>query len=700
MKPLSDLTVTERGDGVGIRYAGRLLAQLGAAVWRPDGPGPTGIGYDGEAGAAYAAWLDQDKKVGSPPSADLVIAEQGTVDHFEAEFVAVLSWFSPGGTYSGWQGSDAIIQALSGHVYPFGPTDGPPAIQQGETPQIIAAVTLCIAVLAGLIGRREGNGPDRVDVNVLEAAMCLSEVVPMVYASTGVVAGRRGINRFFPTFPGNCWQASDGWVGITTVTPPQWQTLCELCDHPEMATDPAFATTELRIGQADLIDARFSPKIRERPVDYWVSQGQAQKLPFVAVLRPGDLAADPHWKARGTFVEANGLKAPRAPFRITQGRTGRTHTVTPTARKPLSGLQVMDLSMGWSGPLATRHLGAHIVKVESKAHPDWWRGWNGPTGDPLDVERRRDFAGMNTNKHDILLDLTDPDEFAMAKRLAQGSDVLIENYATGVIDKLGLGHASLQHFAPGIVSVSMALFGAAGPNATFRGYGSTTDQASGLPFMNGDADWPPVQCHIALGDAIAGLFAAVGALAGVFGRAKFGGAYIDLSQIETLFQLSAPAILAEQVTGQPVPRHRMSRPSSAFTWIGACRGEDDWLVIDCVTKDHRASLVALIGDTPDFCGSLSDWAERRSAQEAAALLQSNGIPAAPVQQQHLLDKDRHLLDTGFWATIHRPVIGEHLITNPPYRLDGERPAIDRAAPVMGQHDGEIRANLCDERATV
>lgn len=703
MSPLSDLIVVEHGNGVGIRYAGRLFAELGARVLRPSGPGPTTIGYGGKAGEAYSAWLDAGKETADHQAPDLVIVDEGTASTVDATFVAALNWFAPGGPYSDWIGTDAVIQALAGHVFPFGPQDGPPAVQQGDTPQIIAGVTLCIAALAGLIGRRAGAGPARVETNVFEAMMCLSEVVPMVYDDTGVVAGRRGINRFFPTFPGNCWQASDGWIGITTLTPPQWRGLCEMVGHPEMASDPDFATTELRIERADQIEELFAPRILEKPVSYWVTEGQARRVPFVSAPRPAELLDDPHWQQRGSFPEQNGHRAPRLPYRITQGAPGKISELSPTAEKPLAGLRVMDLSMGWSGPLATRHLGglgAEIVKVESRAHPDWWRGWNGPESDAYAVERRRDFAGMNTNKQAVLLDLTSAEDAKTAKALARFSDVMIENYATGVIDKLGFGHSTLQQAAPGIVSVSMALFGAYGPNAGYRGYGSTTDHASGLPFVHGAADWPPAQCHIAIGDAVAGLFSAIAALAGIWGRPKHGGAYFDLSQIECMFQFTAPAILAEQVTGQPVFRDAVVRPCSELTLIIAGKGSDAWLLIDCETPEQHQMLQEYLGcDARALEGEITEWAASRVPADAATELQQAGIPAAPVQSPHLLGQDRHLNDTGFWVWRDREHVGRHLLAHSPYRLDGIRPAIEQVAPTMGEHD-HLLAPLRTAEATV
>lgn len=704
MRPLADLVVVEHGDGVGVRYAGRLLGQFGARVLRPAGPGPTDIGYCGEAGAAYAAWLDEGKETGEWAHPDIVIVDQDTAATPNAPFVASLRWFPGTGPYAGWSGSDAVIQALAGHAHPFGPAEGPPAIAQGDTPQIVAAVTLCLVVMAGLIGRRAGSGPARVETSAFEAMMCLSEIVPMVHAGTGVVPGRRGINRFFPTFPGTCWQAADGWVGITTLTPAQWRGLCELCGLPEMGVDPKYATSQSRTERAEEIDAAIAPLIRQRPVDHWVRQGQARRVPFVAAPRPAQLLDDPHWQARGSFPELarTRLRAPRLPYRITPGAAAtRQPALTPDARKPLKGLRVLDFSMGWSGPLATRHLGglgAEIVKVESRAHPDWWRGWDGlGEGDPPPAELRRDWAGMNVNKRDVLLDLTQPAGQAAARRLVASSDVMIENFATGVIDKLGFAHDRAQEMAPGIVTVSMALFGAQGPHAGYRGYGSTTEQASGLGFINGAAEWPPVQSHVGLGDPIAGLYSAFAALVGIWAQPAQGGVYFDLSQIEALFQLSASAIIAEQVTGRPVPRDAACRPGSRLTRVVAAAGDDEWLLVDCLTEAHLETLSDKLGSPGDVEQALGNWAATRDSAGAAAELQAAGIPAGQVTAPHQLVGDPQLAATGFWQWSERRYTGRHLLANAPYRLDGQRPAIDRVAPVMGQDDDELLPPLRNGR---
>lgn len=718
MKPLEGLVVVERGDGVGIRFAGRLLAQLGAEVSRPDGPGTGAIGYGGAAGRAYAAWLDEGKATGTPEAPALALVEEDGPDAPGA-LTAELSWFDPEGPRAGWRGTDSVVEALAGLASTFGEADGPPTLAQGEAPQIIAGATLCIAALAGLIGRRGGCGPERVSTSVHEAVTVITEGGPMGFVKGGPASSRRGVNRFWPTFPQTNWPTGDGWLGTTALTPAQWRALCDLAGLPEMGADPRFAESEQRAINAEEISVAFAPKLAARSAVEWAAEGQAKRVPLAVCAHPGETPQDPHWQARGSFAPApgaDGVVGPRAPYIIEKGapRQG-VDRHAPLPGLPLAGLRVADFAMGWSGPLASRHLadlGADVVKIESRSHPDWWRGWDDMADmDPPPQELRPGFIGMNRNKRGVLLDTTNPQEVAMARALVAGSDALVDNFAPGVLGRLGFDAATVQALSPGLVHVSMGAFGASGPQAGWRGYGSTVEQASGMCFVSGEAHWPPALRHIAFGDAVAGLFSAVGLLAGLWGRDRQGGAVIDLGQVECLFQIAASACIAEQVTGAPVPRTGSRRPDAAPSGVFPALGDDAWLALEVRTEAEWRALCEVMGladlaadaglaEAPgrlaradEIDAAISRWTSTRDPDDAAHALQAAGVPAAPVVRPHLLHEEPQLAEAGYWRWLDRRHIGRHLVAGPPYRLDGARPDIRRPAPVMGEHDDEILAPL-------
>jgi crotonobetainyl-CoA:carnitine CoA-transferase CaiB-like acyl-CoA transferase len=180
---LTGLTIVEASRGVAVRYCGRLFAQLGAQVIRAEGGDDSLIGYGGERGAAYGRWLDQRKHSETTDGpVDLVIGGQTPQDLAVGEALAArlpgspsllaLTWFHASGPNSTWHGTDEVILALVGLAYPFGPIEGPPTLAQGHGPQVAAGLVGFNTALGALIARPR---PRRIEVNIHEAFMCLTE---------------------------------------------------------------------------------------------------------------------------------------------------------------------------------------------------------------------------------------------------------------------------------------------------------------------------------------------------------------------------------------------------------------------------------------------------------------------------------------------------------------------------------------------
>jgi crotonobetainyl-CoA:carnitine CoA-transferase CaiB-like acyl-CoA transferase len=435
---------------------------------------------------------------------------------------------------------------------------------------------------------------------------------------------------------------------------------------------------------ADQLDEILMPAVARLAAGPMLEDGQrTHRVPLGPVPTMAEVLTTPHWRERQSFRAYNGntpaFEAPALPYRL----NARGDGATPTG--PLSGVRVLDLSMGWSGPLAGRHfadLGAEVIKVEGCAHIDWWRGWNAlEHGDPPPYETRSNFNAVNRNKRGITLDLRHPTGVALLKRFAQDADLLIENYAPGVLDKLGLGAKDLAKVNPRLTYISMGAFGSRGPWSGFRAYGSTTEQASGMPWLHGEAEWAPAMQHTAYGDPIAGIYAACASLAALYGRHRTGGTTIDLSQVECLFQLAADGIIAQSATNTPPPRTGSTRATSALTTTIRCAGEDAWLALDLPDDAARAKLPA----------DLQAWAATRTPAEVAATLQQGGLPAAPVVPATALLHDPHLLARGWWLEAERRFVGRHVVPRAPYAMDGARPGFHRPAPTLGEHNEEVLA---------
>lgn len=731
--PLAGIAVLEKSDDAAARYCGRILSVLGAQVLRVRSAVP--LQAD-----AVDLWLDEGKSfigtfdegltrlVDYPPSHRAVLVGQSpetveSVDRSLAErgFDALrlgITWFGHEGPYRDWQGDDALIQGLIGIAASFGASDGPPMLPQGFGPQITAGATLVVGALAALWGRKRGGEARRVDVNIFEAAMCFTEPSPPLAEAGAASPGRTGINRFATNHPTTVYPTSDGWIGVTALTPAQWSALAEMVGHPEWAEDPRFATSLARVANAETLDTALAAILIRETSEYWLIEGQRRRVPLAPVPDHSELLETPHWRERESFVPlpgTPGIVAPRLPFRIfVDGKPRDEQPPENSPARPLEGVRVADFSMGWAGPMCTRllaDLGADVIKVESDTHYDWWRGWEPPgESDPPKYEVMPAFLIMNRNKRDICLDLTDRRGREVAETLVSRSDIVIENYAPGVMNKLGLDPDRLLGLRSGLVMVSMGAFGASGPWSFFRAYGSTVEHASGMPHVNGQADWPPVLQHTALGDPVAGIYGAIAALAGLHGRSRLGGAWFDLGQVECLFQLSADAIIRAQTEGPP---QRLGSRSIHHAPRCVAAASDGHVAIVARDSVQWAALARWLRK-PQWIAEWSSIADRNvhgdeiesalcvaivsmTAAEAADAFQASGIPAAPINRAENLPVERHLEQTGAWTRIERRYVGSHCTAAPVIRIDGIRLPISRPAPTLGEHSDEIMKKLVSSK---
>ena len=377
----------------------------------------------------------------------------------------------------------------------------------------------------------------------------------------------------------------------------------------------------------------------------------------------------------------------------------------------LDGVRVVDLSMGWAGPLAARHLadmGADVIKVEGCVRFDWWRGWEA-TQEWIDeggAEMSPAFNMVNRNKRDLTLDLSTPEGADLLLRLVAISDVVVENYSAGVLPKLGLDYPVLAKANPEIVMISMPAFGSDGPWQAYRAYGSTVEQASGLPHQSGEESMPPTMIHVALGDSVGGLNGAAALLTALRARRRTGkGQHLDLSQSECLFPLGIKGILTQSVTGSPPARLGNRSLEHAPHGIYPCAGDDEWIVIQVRSETEWKALEAVSG-IAGF-GDVADRLARREELEDAVRaftsmqvvellmpeLQDVGVPAARLAGGLELTTDPHLVARGFWKMMQRDYVGELPHPAPPYRV-GEAPFdIDRPAPTLGQHNDEVLSEV-------
>ena len=632
------------------------------------------------------------------------------------------------------------MRALSGLVKNTGPAEHPVMMPdyQGFAPQgLNAFIAACAALWSGSAGRM-------FEISAQDANTVISEYQAVITFSPGPPEQRRGINRWHPTFPMGCYECRQGWLGITVLTPDQWRNWCDLLGRNDIAEEARFATSPQRLEAAEELEAIYGPILKTRTAREWFEEGLRRRIPLVEVPSMADLLSEPVHQGRGAFgtvrIGQAEFRAPVLPQHLNETPPAATGTApragaddamklpeprprTPAASAsdlPLAGLRIVDMAMGWAGPLTTRQmadLGAEVIKIEGRAYPDWWRGHDYSAQAIKDwvYETRLNFNALNRNKHGITLDLTRPDGADLARQLVMTADAVVENYSQGVLPKLGLDYPALVKIKPGLVMVTMPAFAAGTAWAETRAYGSTLEQGSGLPSITGEEGWPPTMNHVAGGDPNGGFNAGAALIAALLHKKRTGrGQLIDLSQVECMFPLAASGIIAQSYTGKPPRRwgnrHPLFVPHGAFRCRGSANGagEDAWVVV-AVTSDDAFRRLCKVINRPDLSDdprlataesrradedrieqAITTWTEGQSADDAMAILQSAGIAAGVARGfNELITGETHLLARGFWQEIDRPILGRHWQPTPAFRENAQPYAIRFPAPTLGQYTREV-----------
>ena len=387
----------------------------------------------------------------------------------------------------------------------------------------------------------------------------------------------------------------------------------------------------------------------------------------------------------------------------------------------LDGVKVADFAWAVAGPLVTKVLAVHgatVVKVETNHRLDGTRV-GPPFGGKPSRNRSAYYTDINPGKLSITLDLRKPGGIEVAKRLCRWADVVNENFSPGVMARWGLGYDDLAAENPSIIMLSSSMQGADGPRATHPGLGATLGALVGINHFTGWPDAEPVGVARPYTDTIAPWFGAVAVLAALEHRDRTGeGQHIDLSQYEATTHMIAPALLDHTVNGAASGRVGNASPGAAPHGAYRCRdskdapdgGQGEWVAIAVTSEEQWAGFRrALDGEAwvaeerfqtalgrvaagEEIDALVEAWASRRTADEAAALLQAHGVPAAEVADGRILHADPQLAHFGAFAKVDHSRIGPHHITHPAFRLS-ETPAAIGQGALIGEHTEHVLKNF-------
>ena len=376
----------------------------------------------------------------------------------------------------------------------------------------------------------------------------------------------------------------------------------------------------------------------------------------------------------------------------------------------LSGLRVLDLSRVLAGPFCCMMLGDHgadVVKVEPPAG-DETRTWGPPFVDGESTY----YLGINRNKRSIALDLSTAAGQDVACRLAQTSDVLVENFRTGGAEKFGLGYARLRELNPRLIYVSISGFGRTGPHANVAGYDGALQAFGGFMSVNGEAGGEPLKGGIAVADLATGIFAGQAVLLSLVARHTTGaGQYVEVSLLESLLALMHPHSSSYLNTGVVPTAHGNSYPLIAPYDLLHCADRPVFLPIGNDGQVRRLAAVlglATLTEDPRFRtnrdrlthrGELLDVLEpefkKWQAMELCRRLWDAGVPAGPVNTIDEVYADPQVLQRKMLQRIPHPglSVGEVRLAGLPVKLSETPATARRHPPRLGEHTDEILLEL-------
>jgi crotonobetainyl-CoA:carnitine CoA-transferase CaiB-like acyl-CoA transferase len=660
---LAGLKIVQFGPGLAAAVCGRLFADTGAAV----------AAIDPDSGTPLADYLNHGKATaatggGALREADLIVCEGGPAALGAsgrdiaslrrlnpAAAIVLISPFGQTGPKADEPASDLTLLFASGIARLLtGQVDNlaePPLRPVGEQSAFIGGLA---AACAGIHAVQAGAPGAVIDVSIQEALATLAATELANAGLTGKARPRKRVG------DGNgatvtILPSGDGYAAISPREERQWAAWLTAMGSPEWGGDPRFKTKPDRVANWDALHTLMSEWSRQHAKQWIADTAQQAHVPSFPLREPAEQLASPQLSHRGFYrvldVAGRRVKAPGAPFGLSLAE-GRGAGNRRAGSMPLSGLRVLDFSWVIAGPTVTRYLaamGAEIIKVEAPGR-----------GDPGRASELHTVLGQA--KRGIVLDLKQPEAVSVARALAARSDVLIENFATGVMDRLGLGAAALQAVNPDLIYVSASGLGRTGPEAHAVAYGTLLQCYAGFAGLNRHPGIPP-RVGFAWLDPMCGLMIAFAVAAALWRRQRGGRvARIDFSMIEAMLWTMAEPLLATQLGAPPKPQgNRSDRhvPHGAYR----CAGDDAWISLAVTDEAEWRRLCAAIPALEPLSewkphtrlerragidGVLAGWASRRDAAEAEAELRRAGVPAAALASSVDLVTDPHLRDRGFW----------------------------------------------------
>lgn len=778
MPALDDYTVVDLSSGIAGGYCTKLLADGGATIIKVEDPrgdslrswsasgAPAAPGGDGAlfsflACSKHSVVVDPDSTAdldmlrGLLSTADAVVWSRGSAVAERDEFtpatltqtypelrVTSITPFGLDGPWADRPATEFTTQAWSGGMIGLGrgAQDRAPVFVAGQIGEYLAGAYASVATLAVRAGL--------VDLSVLE-----TQILCLTYYSVSFhdALGRPFRDRRRLTVPGVA-SAADGLVALGCGTAQQWFDLCAMVGHDEWIDEASdLSITE----QANIHAEQIYEWVRDNRVEDILELSSAFRIPNAPVGNGATVTDFEQFVERGTFVTnpRDGFTQPGPPYRTTPPllrapepapRLGE-HTDTyrtcaersplyssePEKRTrvsarakgglPFEGLRVLDMTSFWAGPSCTHvlaMLGAEVIHVESTARPD---GTRLIAGVPITEERWWEqspiFAGLNTGKKSLTLDIRSARGVELLRELIETCDIVVENYTPRVLEQIGLDFEAVHKLRPDAIMLRMPGFGLDGPWRDKPAFAYVIEDCSGITWLTGHPDQNPVEPY-SVGDPNAGVHGLTALMLALEHRRKTGqGVQIEAAMVDAALNVAAEQVVEYSANGALLQRQGNRGPAAApqnlyrTSELDEFGRPDDWVAIAVATDEQWAALVGALGDpqwaTEELAGAegrrrrhdmidahLGEWCATRSGDEIIETLWPAGVPVAKVMQPHRVADLPQLVHRGFYERVGHPVSPDARYSTVPMGMSSVPAPLHRApAPLLGEHNREILSAL-------
>lgn len=620
--------------------------------------------------------------------------------------------------------------------------DLPPLKVFGQQCGLLAGINGALTALAMCRDVRRSGVGEYIDFSAQEyVASALEGGIP-TYTYLGNVPSRYAKRA---SAPWRIYKTKNSHIFLVVIEQDQWERLVTLMGNPDWADLEVFADKASRGDNADMVNMFVEEFTSEWDTNELFHTGQKRRICFAPVAGFEQLRSNEHAQARGFFVPVDHpvagtieyfcptvlTKSGRAAYKRPAPLLGEhtqevleqasdhietTLTASGEPRLPLTGVRVVDLSWVWAGPFCAMNLaflGAEVIRVESEARPDLYRrGKSVPPGMEPGLNRSGMFNQWNQSKSSVAVDLSKPEGKEITKALIAEADVVVQNFATGVLERLGLGYEVLKELNPGIILASISGFGQTGPYSNYLAYGPAFAALSGLSAMSGfRGSVGGEELGVSVPDPTAGVTTALAIVSALEKREQTGaGEHLDIGLWECTQALTAEGWMEYAFNRrQPEPngnRDRWMAPHGCFPskgddkWVSiVCAGDTQWralcMIIDpsLVDDDRFSSLENRKANEDALEELVISWTCERDRWDITRQLQAAGIATFPSFSCKDIIEDEHMNERGYVERLNHPEVGRMAHCGIPWRLQRRSNGVGQPAPCLGADTDRLLSDL-------